>query len=56
MRPLLRGGPAALARAFRLRPADGYVDECHMCYEMRRALRNRLPDLLGPDQMYGVVS
>jgi len=53
--PLLRGGPAELARAFRLRHADGYVDECHMCYEMRRALRGRLPGLLGPDQMYGVV-
>jgi len=51
---LLRGGPAALARAFRLPHADGYVDECHMCYEMRRMLRRRLPDLLGPDQMYGV--
>ena len=51
---LLRGGPAALARAFRLPHADGYVDECHMCYEMRRALRRRLPHVLGPDQMYGV--
>jgi hypothetical protein len=52
--PLLRGGPAALARSFRLPHADGYLDECHMCYEMRRALRRRMPHLLGPDQMYGV--
>jgi hypothetical protein len=52
--PLLRGGPAALARAFRLPHADSYVDECHMCYEMRRALRPRMPHILGPDQMYGV--
>jgi hypothetical protein len=51
--PLLRGGPAALATAFRLPHADGYVDECHMCYEMRLALRGRLPHFLGPDQMYG---
>jgi hypothetical protein len=54
--PLLRGGPAALASAFRLRHADAYVDECQMCYEMRRALRPRMPDLLGPDQMYGVTT
>ena len=53
--PLLRGGPAALADAFHLPHADGYVDECHMCYEMRRALRGRVPHLLGPDQMYGVA-
>jgi hypothetical protein len=53
--PLLQGGPAALARAFGLRHADAYVDECQMCYEMRRALRPRMPDLLGPDQMYGVT-
>ncbi len=52
--PLLSGGPAALARTFRLPHADGYVDECHMCYEMRRALRRRIPHFLGPDQMYGV--
>ena len=53
--PLLRGGPAELARAFRLPRAEGYVDECHMCYELRRALRRRLPGLLGPDQMYGAA-
>jgi hypothetical protein len=54
--PLLRGGPAALADSFRLRHADAYVDECQMCYEMRRALRRRLPLFLGPDQMYGVAT
>ena len=52
--PLLAGGPAELARAFEVPHAETYVDECHMCYEMRRALRRRAPHLLGPDQMYGV--
>jgi hypothetical protein len=52
--PLLHGGPAALARVFRLLPAAHYVDECHMCYELRRTLRGRLPHVLSPDQMYGV--
>lgn len=51
---LLRGGPAALAEAFGPPHADGYADECHMCYDLRRALRPQMPDLLGPDQMYGV--
>jgi len=52
--PLLAGGPAELARAFEVPHAETYVDECHMCYEVRRALRRRAPHLLGPDQMYGV--
>jgi hypothetical protein len=52
--PLLRGGPAELARAFDIPHAQTYVEECHMCYELRRALRGRFPSLLGPDQAYGV--
>ena len=32
---------------------DGYADHCHLCYESRRALRSRFPDVLTPDQMYG---
>ncbi len=26
-----------------------------MCYEARRALRGRFPEILKPDQMYGVI-
>lgn len=51
---LLTGGPAALARAYDLPHADSYVDECHMCYEMRDRLRERFPEHLAPAQMYGV--
>ncbi len=51
---LLSGGPAALARAYDLPHADSYVDECHMCYEMRDCLRERFPEHLAPAQMYGV--
>jgi len=53
--PLLSGGPAALARAHDLPHADSYVDECHMCYEMRDHLRERFPEHLAPAQMYGVA-
>lgn len=51
--PILAGGPAELARRYGLTPDEGYADECHLCYETRRALRSRFPDILGPDQVYG---
>jgi hypothetical protein len=34
---------------------DAYADACHFCYEARRALRTRFPEILTPDQMYGVI-
>jgi Radical SAM superfamily len=52
--PLLDGGPAELARRYGVSPRAGYADACHLCYEVRCALRPRFPDVLGPDQMYGV--
>lgn len=51
--PLLDGGPAELVRRHGLQHADGYADHCHLCYTARCALRERFPDELGPDQMYG---
>jgi MoaA/NifB/PqqE/SkfB family radical SAM enzyme len=51
--PLLRGGPAELARHFGVRLEEGYADACHLCYETRRALRQDFPEILAPDQMYG---
>ncbi len=52
--PLLSGGPAALASAYDLPHGDSYVEECHMCYEMRDRLRVRFPEYAGPAEMYGV--
>lgn len=51
--PLLEGGPAALVRCYGLQHEAGYVEECHLCYRAREALRERFPDLLGPGQVYG---
>lgn len=51
--PLLSGGPAELIRTFRLDTGDGAADACHLCYRARAALRDRFPDILTPDQMYG---
>jgi hypothetical protein len=52
--PLLDGGPANLARRYDLRPKVQYADACHLCYETRVALRERFPEILGPDHVYGV--
>ena len=52
--PLLAGGPAELVRRSGREAGEGYADACHLCYESRRALRARFPDILTPDQMYGV--
>ena len=53
--PLLAGGPVALVQRYGLSHEETYADACHLCYEARRALRSRFPDILGPDQMYGVL-
>lgn len=53
--PLLAGGPAELVRRYGLMHAASYADACHLCYEARRSLRERFPEVLLPDQMYGVL-
>lgn len=53
--PLIRGGPAELARHYNTSPAPEYADACHLCYTTRSSLRDRFPAYLLPDQMYGVV-
>jgi len=54
--PLLAGGPAELARRYRVSCAAEYADACHLCDHVRRALRARFPETLTPDQMYGTTS
>ena len=51
---LLAGGPAELVRRHGLEPDPRYVDACHLCYTARSQLRSKYPDILAPDQMYGV--
>jgi hypothetical protein len=52
--PLVRGGPAELAREHGVEHEDGYIDECHFCYLMRLALIDRFPEYLAPRQVYGL--
>jgi hypothetical protein len=51
---LLTGGPAALVSEYNIPHDPAYADACHLCYEARNHLRTRFPEILYPDQMYGV--
>jgi hypothetical protein len=53
--PLIEGGPAELVRRHGLPHQEAYADACHLCYESCRALRGQFPEILLPDQMYGVT-
>jgi organic radical activating enzyme len=53
LEPLVRGGPVALVEKFSLLHDEVYADACHLCYAARLMLRNKYPDILAPDQMYG---
>jgi len=52
--PLVRGGPALLAKEYGVKHEDKYVDECHFCYLTRLALIDRYPQHLAPRQVYGL--
>jgi hypothetical protein len=52
--PLSRGGPVALAEAYGVELGAEFVDECHCCYLVRRALIDRFPEYLAPRQVYGL--
>jgi hypothetical protein len=52
--PLLDGGPLRLADAYNIPKLDHYADACHLCFETRKLLRARFPEILAPDQMYCV--
>jgi len=53
LEPLIRGGPVALVEKFSLPHDEVYADACHLCSAARCMLRNKYPDILAPDQMYG---
>jgi len=53
--PLVSGGPAELAREHGLELPDDFVDECHYCYTVRKALVHRFPAYLAPRQVYGLT-
>jgi hypothetical protein len=52
--PLVTGGPARLAIQYNVAHEEEYVDECHFCFLVRRALIDRFPEYLAPRQVYGL--
>jgi MoaA/NifB/PqqE/SkfB family radical SAM enzyme len=53
LEPLIRGGPVALVEKFKVPHDEVYADACHLCFMARCVLREKHPETLGPDQMYG---
>jgi MoaA/NifB/PqqE/SkfB family radical SAM enzyme len=53
LEPLVRGGPVALVEKFGLPHDNAYADPCHLCYAARLLLRDKYPEILAPNQMYG---
>jgi MoaA/NifB/PqqE/SkfB family radical SAM enzyme len=54
--PLIKGGPAELARKFNFDTRPGFIEHCHLCYEIRLGLLERFPGILAPRLVYGVDS
>ena len=52
--PILQGGPVELVKEYRVEHEESYVDECHLCYSTRLKLRKQFPNILAPDQIYGI--
>jgi len=53
-KPLVNAGPARLAKEYDVPHEAEYVDACHMCYLVRRALIDRFPQYLAPRLVYGL--
>ncbi len=52
--PLVKGGPAQLAREYNIEHEEQYVDACHSCYRIRLALIEKFPQYLAPRLVYGL--
>ncbi|UCE12193.1 MAG: 4Fe-4S cluster-binding domain-containing protein [Candidatus Heimdallarchaeota archaeon] len=52
--PIVKGGPALLAKQYQVDHEDYFVDECHFCYTVRKALVDKFPEYLAPKQVYGL--
>lgn len=50
--PILKGGPAELVRVYDVPHNEKYADTCHLCFTVRKSLREKFPNELTPDQMY----
>ena len=51
--PLIKGGPAELAKKYNVEHEEEYVDACHFCYLIRKDLIDKFPEYLTPKEVYG---
>lgn len=54
VKDILEGGPKRLIEKYSIPHQNRYADECHLCYEARKLLRIKYPNILCPDPVYGV--
>lgn len=52
--PITKGGPAKLLEELNIDPEIKCVDECHLCFLLRKKSINKYPDYLAPKQVYGL--
>lgn len=53
-KPIVEGGPAKMAEELKVEHEEGYIDCCHLCFEVRKKLIDKYPEILAPKQVYGL--
>ncbi len=56
---IAQGGPAKLAEfaiKYGFKPKDTYLQDCQLCFEVRKFLRDNYPEILGPKEVYDIDS
>lgn len=51
---LIKGGPAELAKEYSVEHLDEYIDVCHLCFDVRKRMLEKFPEILSPPQVYGL--
>jgi MoaA/NifB/PqqE/SkfB family radical SAM enzyme len=49
-----KGGPVSLAQQYGIPDQKDFVDECHLCFTVRKNILSDFPDHLGPANVYGL--
>jgi hypothetical protein len=53
---IINGGPVRLAEEYKIEHEESYIDACHLCFETRKKMIKKFPDLLTPKQVYGSIN
>ncbi len=49
-----KGGPARLAEEYGIQEDQSFVDDCHLCFTVRKNLLTKYPVYLSPKYVYGI--